>query len=269
MTTHETSPDSLKPTRYPSAWCYVGFRVFGAPFYLGMLFFGLVEPITERVFGKAAVRLSRRSLSALSRGFIRLNGLRIEAAGSPMSPDGDGRPRVVMATHKGRLDGYILYAMFPFRFKMFWSTTSHVLNEGFRSVVWASRRLDLFFTHDKSNRRITLREFRRAEVWVREGNTLAFFPEGTNTPEHELAELGRACVNLAIRSGAEIQPVIISGSSHGFEDKTGSLFRPATARVEFMPPFSADTADAEALHQRLRQALLDGLARQRVTAGEG
>jgi 1-acyl-sn-glycerol-3-phosphate acyltransferase len=268
MTKLETSHERLVSAQPPRASRYIWFRLIGAPFYLSALFFALVEPTMVRVFGKGAINFNQRCFSSLIRIFVRLNGLSIEVVGNNPLQREDGRPRVIMATHKGRLDAYILYALLPFRFKMFWSTTSHVLNEGFGSVVWTAKRLDLYFTHDKSNRRVTVREFWRAEDWVRNGNTLVFFPEGTNTPEHELEKLGRACINLAIRSGADVQPVIISGSSHGFERKTGSLFRPAKARVEFPSAIPASSVDAESLHQQVQHTLLSGLAKHRALADD-
>ncbi len=195
--------------------------------------------------GRAHAQRSRDALPrALSRVFLRMNGIRPKLSGVEHLAATAGRPRVLMVNHNSRFDGYILIAALDIRFKSFWSNTAHITTEGFSLIHQLGLAFDMFFVHDKSDKRRTLQEFRRAEAFLAEGETLSVFPEGTFSSDGEIRGFGSSCVSLAMRAGADILPVVMAGTEATFERQTARR-GVKTVRIQVLPPISTAGLDRQ------------------------
>ncbi len=172
-----------------------------------MGYYAWVAPL----FGRTHLERLRRTVpQLLGAAVLRLNrvGFSVEGLDRLRTPESGG-PRVLMSNHNSRFDAYILLALYPRAFKSFWSNADHVTNEGFSLVHSFGRTFDMFFTHDKTNIRNTLREFKRAEEYLRAGGVVSFFPEGQFSADGWVRDIGSSCVGLAIRCSAPITPIVM------------------------------------------------------------
>ncbi|PUE53055.1 hypothetical protein B9Z45_13230 [Limnohabitans sp. 2KL-17] len=202
------------------------------PAILGMAYQSWIAPR----LGSGHARRTRHAIPrALSAAFLRLNGIRSRLDGAEHLAATSGRPRLLMVNHNSRFDGYILMALMDMPFKAFWSNTAHITTEHFGLVSKVGRVFDLYFVHDKSDKRLTLAEFRRAEKYLAQGETLSVFPEGTFSSDGQVRGFGSSCVGLAMRAGAVIVPVVMADSELTFERPSGHG-EPKVVRLRVLPP---------------------------------
>ena len=87
-----------------------------------------------------------------------------------------------------------------------------------------------------------------------EGHVLAVFPEGTRSPNGALQEAKEGIAILALRTGAPILPVGISGT-HKFWPRGQKLFRPgAYLRMRVGRPFHLEPAEGRDRKAAQREA---------------
>jgi 1-acyl-sn-glycerol-3-phosphate acyltransferase len=96
---------------------------------------------------------------------------------------------------------------------------------------------------------------------LREGARLVVFPEGSRSPEGELARFKGGGFEMALRSGAPLVPVSIVGSS---KIKRPSSWRidGGRVRIHYGEPIHIDSmheADRAGLKKRMREAILANL----------
>lgn len=241
--------------------------LFSLPLLIGIGYYRWIAPY----FGPAHIQRVRVGVPrALSRAFLRLNGIRTQLFGAEHLTSASGRPRLLMVNHNSRFDGYILLAVMDTPFKSFWSNTAHITTERFSLVEAFGRAYDLFFVHDKSDKRRTLKEFRRAEDYLNIGATLSVFPEGTFSDDGEIRGFGSSCVGLAIRTGADIVPIVMADTETTFEKphlKQGAK----DVRIRIMPPVSTigcSRQDIARLTSELEASMNEELRRMRTGESE-
>jgi 1-acyl-sn-glycerol-3-phosphate acyltransferase len=188
-------------------------------------------------FGRDHVERIRRAVPRLlSTAVLKLNGIRLKVDGLHNLGNDVSGARVLVTNHNSRFDGYILLAMCPFAFKSFWSDTAHITTEGFRMVAAFGRVFDLFFVHDKSSIRNTLREFKKAEQCLRDGGTVSFFPEGQFSRDGWVREVGASCIGLAVRTGSSVVPIVMLDTHATFESRKRFFGGTKEVRVVVLPP---------------------------------
>ena len=198
--------------------------------WLAMCYFRTIAPY----FGPAHVARMRQALPRrICSAFLWLNGIEVTVAGQQHLLQAAPAPRVLAINHNSRFDGYILLSMFPAAFKSFWSNAAHVTTEKFGLIERFGTLFDLFFVHDKGDLRRTLREFKKAEAYLATGATLSFFPEGGFSPDGLVRGIGASCIALAVRTGANIVPLVFVGTKSTFERRQD---RPAPVRVVVLEP---------------------------------
>ena len=200
--------------------------------FLAMLYFRWIA----RWFGQAHyVRMQSwlpRKVCAL---FLKINGVKIEVSGLENLPEAG--KRVLAINHNSRFDAYILIACYPFSFKSFWSNVSHVTIEGYNMINVFGTLFDMFFLHDKIDMRKTVAEFKRAAAFLNEGGTVSFFPEGAFSADGLVHGFGTSCTSLAIRTGADIVPIVLFNTDKTFE-KRDDVRGASVVQVKFLPPIS-------------------------------
>ncbi len=139
-------------------------------------------------------------------------------------------PVLVICNHASNADGMLLmaYVVPAMRRPMGWLGKEEALR--WPLFGWAMRQNGVFGVRRGAG---DLEAFKLAKRVLDEGHVLTIFPEGTRSPTGALQEAKEGATVLAVRSGAPILPVAITGS-HRFWPKGKLLFRPGrrmTVRV--------------------------------------
>ncbi|MBU5590514.1 1-acyl-sn-glycerol-3-phosphate acyltransferase [Clostridium sp. MSJ-4] len=87
---------------------------------------------------------------------------------------------------------------------------------------------------DRQNVREAIKTINIGIDYLKEGHSLAIFPEGTRSKSKEMAEFKKGSLKLAIKSQVPVVPVAISGTYKAFEE-TGRL-KKATVKVKIDKP---------------------------------
>ena len=192
-------------------------------------------------------------------------GARIRVLGSGnVAP---GQSYVYMANHSSLIDIPALFAYLPYQFRiMAKKELFYVPFMGWH--LWSSGN----FPVDRSDGRKTARSLRRVIEGVREGKSLAVFPEGTRTPDGRLQEFKPGAFKIALRAGVPIVPVTIRGTFK-LLPKTTLAPRPGRVDVIIGKPIDTSAYTEKRLHEligRTREAIeanLDAEYQQGEKAG--
>ena len=135
-----------------------------------------------------------------------------------------GQPYVYMANHSSLIDTPALFAYLPYPFRiMAKRELFFVPFMGWH--LWTAGHYPI----DRRDARRTVRSLRRVVEGVREGKSLAVFPEGTRTRDGRLQEFKPGMFKIAIRAGVPIVPVTIRGT---FTLLPSTTLAPRPGRVE-------------------------------------
>ena len=148
----------------------------------------------------------RRVANCGARAFFLLIGSPIRVEGARNLPD---EPCVVVANHASYLDGIILTAALPPKF-------TFLIKAGMTSVPLAGfllKRIGSAFV-DREDNAHRLRTGRRLLKAAMQGESLAFFPEGTFDGDPGLKPFLPGAFAAAWRAGLPVVPIVIRGSRH-------------------------------------------------------
>jgi len=171
----------------------------------------------------ALPRLSQRRSAAafICRAYFLLCGLPVHRIGMDRLPAG---PCVVVANHASYLDGPLLFAVLPSRF-------GFVIKKEASRIPLAGtlmRRLGHHFVN-RSNRHEGANDARRILRAVAQGESVAFFPEGTFSVQTGVARFHAGAFATAARAGVPVAPIAIRGTRRALRPKT---FLPRWSRIE-------------------------------------
>lgn len=196
------------------------------------------------VLGKAVMRLGRFIL-----------GIKIEVSGQEHIDR--QKPYVYMANHQSFLDGPLLFMVIPQWVRII------LKKEIFRiPVVGRAMRTVDFVPVDRKGVRGGRRSVEKAIKLIREkGYSFLIFPEGTRSPDGRLRDFRRGGFFLAVKSGAPILPVALSGT-FGLMPKGSFFAERGKVRVAFLPeiPVEGKTEkDFPGLMEKVRGDILSRL----------
>ena len=150
------------------------------------------------------------------------------------------QPYVYMANHSSLIDTPALFGYLPFPF--------HIMAKRELFFVpfmgwhlWTAGH----FPIDRRDRRKTVRSLRRVIEGVRDGKSLAVFPEGTRTRDGRLQEFKPGSFKIALRAGVPIVPVTIRGT---FALLPSTTLAPRPGRVEVILGEPIETRDYDEKH---------------------
>ncbi len=163
-----------------------------------------------------------------------------------------GRPYVYMANHASLIDTPALFAYLPYQFRIM--AKKSLFNVPF--MGWHLRTAG-HFPIDHQNPRKTALSLRRVIEGVKNGRSLAVFPEGRRTDDGRLQKFEPGAFKLALRAGVPIVPVTIRGT---FEMLPRTSLAPRPGRVDVILSEPIDTAEytektLAALIERTRAAI--------------
>jgi len=163
-----------------------------------------------------------------------------------------GRPYVYMANHASLIDTPALFAYLPYQFRIM--AKKSLFNVPF--MGWHLRTAG-HFPIDQQNPRKTALSLRRVIEGVKNGRSLAVFPEGRRTDDGQLQKFEPGAFKLALRAGVPIVPVTIRGT---FEMLPRTSLAPRPGRVDVILSEPIDTTEytektLAALIERTRTAI--------------
>ena len=83
-----------------------------------------------------------------------------------------------------------------------------------------------------------------------EGKSVCMSPEGTRSVTPKLAPFKKGAFHLAMQAGVPIVPIVIQNSSD-IMPKGDMIYRPATIKVEVLPPVSTDDWSVETIEEHV------------------
>jgi 1-acyl-sn-glycerol-3-phosphate acyltransferase len=118
-------------------------------------------------------------------------------------------------------------------------------------------RLGGFIPIDRRNREASMRAIESGAKSIREGNSFLIFPEGTRSRTDELLPFKKGGFVMALKAGAPIVPVAISGGRDAMR-RGGWMIRPVTVRIRIgrvIETAGLSLADRDELIARVRDAI--------------
>ncbi len=106
---------------------------------------------------------------------------------------------------------------------------------------------------------------------LRNGHSFLIFPEGTRSPDGRLQPFKKGAFIMAIKAGAPIVPISISGSAKVMP-KGRFEIHPGRVRItvhDAVPTEGHGLEERQEIMQRVRQAMLAGLAAEELPRDEG
>jgi 1-acyl-sn-glycerol-3-phosphate acyltransferase len=222
---------------------FYGWLVFGLC-ALFALFVTLLVPVTT---------LRHRLTAAASRAIFVLGGIPAICKGMENLPEGNA---IVVANHASFVDGMLLKGYLPYRY-------SFVIKGEMRNIPVAHfllRRSGSKFVerHEQSG---SSRDARKIVKAALEGESLAFFPEGTFRKEPGVGRFRAGAFVAAIRGSLPVVPVAISGT-RGIMPEGRMWPWPFRPHFEVLPAIYPDDPafkDHKLLAETARQHILNVL----------
>ena len=223
--------------------------VVGPPVLIYAAISGNGEPVYR--VGKLGARIA-----------VWLAGARLEIHGLDQIPR--GRPVVFMANHQSNCDPPALLAVMP-------RVLVLVKKEFFRVPILGRGMLACgFIPVDRRNREQALEAVERGVQALKAGKSFLVYPEGTRSPDGRLQRFKKGVFVMAIKAGAAIVPVSVSGSNK-IMPKGEFVMRPGGVRITFHETVATDgfaIEDRQAIIDRVRQGILAGLEKDEWPIGQ-
>jgi len=238
-------------------------RVLGAVVHLlrGVLICAFIFPFLD-----AQARLVR--VGRWSASLLRILGIALDASGTPR-----GGATLVVANHVSWLDILAINAVHPCRFV----SKSDVRH--WPVIGWLVACGGTLFI-ERERKRDALRVVHQVADALRQGQTIAVFPEGTTSEGHGLLPFHANLLQAAVSTGSPVQPVALRFSDEtepvsqaaayvGDTHLLRSLWMIVTARgmrvrVDWLPAVPMAGDDRRIVSETLRQRILSVLRRDEV-----
>ncbi len=121
-----------------------------------------------------------------------------------------------------------------------------------------------FIPVDRKNRQRAIEAMEEGVKSLKAGHSFLVFPEGTRSPDGRLQPFKRGVFIMAIKAGAPIVPISISGTRK-IMPKGKFEIHPGVERITVHNPVSTEGRtldDREKIMEQVRQAILSGLAEE-------
>jgi 1-acyl-sn-glycerol-3-phosphate acyltransferase len=218
-----------------------------------LLIYGAISGNTDPLYkvGKLGARMA-----------LWLAGVRLEIHGLDRIPH--DRPVVFMANHQSNCDPPALLAVLPPVLVM-------VKKEFFRvPIIGRGMVARGFIRVDRSNREQALEAVEKGAQALKAGKSFLVYPEGTRSPDGRLQRFKKGVFVMAIKAGAPIVPISVSGSNK-IMPKGKFVIRPGGVRITFHETLATEglaIEDRQELIDHARQAILADLEKDEWPLGQ-
>jgi len=182
-------------------------------------------------------------------------GVRVVVEGAEVVPR--NRPVIFMGNHQSYFDVPVLFQAAPVTFS--WLAKEEL----FRIPLFGhSMHAAGYIPINRGNGREALRSLNRAARLVREGTSVAIFPEGTFSADGKLLPFKRGGFIMAAHAGVPIVPFSISGAIKINPPGRLLYLSPGVIKLKFCPAVTIDPVKAvhpTLLMEQVRVAITSGL----------
>jgi 1-acyl-sn-glycerol-3-phosphate acyltransferase len=191
-----------------------------------------------------------------------LAGVRLEIHGLNQIPS--GKAVVFMANHQSNCDPPALIGVLP-------RVVVMVKKEFFRVPILGRGMLMAgFIPVDRRNREQALEAVEKGVQALKAGKSFLVYPEGTRSPDGRLQRFKKGVFVMAIKAGAPIVPISVSGSNK-IMAKGKFVIHPGGVRITFHKTVATEglqIEDRDAISDSVRQAILAGLEEDEWPVGQ-
>jgi len=195
-----------------------------------------------------------------ARNIIFMTGSRVRVSGMENLPDSD--EICLIGNHQGNIDVPLVLGYIPRR-------TGFIAKKELRKVpalnLWMIALNCIFI--DRKNARKSLAGIHRGISRIKEGNTLAIFPEGTRSRGPRMNPFKTGNLKLIARAGVTIVPLTLNGTYRVFEEN--HRIRSSRITLHIHPAIQTSRLSAEqqaALPETLQQLIASALPGSPVPA---
>ncbi len=163
------------------------------------------------------------------------------------------RAQIFVSNHQGYFDIWTLMGYLPVQIR--WFSKRVLFWIPFMGWTMAAAR---YVSIDRDDKKSAYKAFMEAMRLIKKGKSVVIFPEGTRSPDGEVKEFKKGSLLLALRSGAPIVPVSISGS-FGIIRKNSFVIRPGKIVVTIDKPIETHNLSKEEqkrLMERVREKII-------------
>ena len=184
-----------------------------------------------------------------------LAGIRFKVSGREHVPIERGV--VFCANHQSNVDPPVLFRAVHPRLRVLYKQEIDRI-----PVLARAFRMAGFIPIDRHNKEAAMRSIDQGAASLRAGHSFLIFPEGTRSKTDELLPFKKGGFRMAIKAGAPIVPVAISGGRAAMV-KGSAIIRPVTLTVRIGNPVETrdvHVEDRDKLIERVRQQIATLLA---------
>jgi 1-acyl-sn-glycerol-3-phosphate acyltransferase len=167
-------------------------------------------------------------------------------------------PYIIISNHQSILDILIMNCL-RYRFKWI----SKIENYKLPVFGWYMRMAD-YIAVDRGNKESKAVMMEKSAECLKKGISIMIFPEGTRSPDGEIAPFKLGAFQLALMTDKSILPVIIDGTG-GILPKRGLIFSGGNVlKIKVLDPVhpgSFGTGDPEELASKFRNLMADELGK--------
>ncbi|HKF66712.1 MAG TPA: lysophospholipid acyltransferase family protein [Vicinamibacterales bacterium] len=196
------------------------------------------------VFGHAGAQMA-----------MTLVGIRFKVAGRENLPQ--GRAAVFCANHQSNVDPPVLFRAVHPRLRVLYKQEIDRI-----PLLARAFRMAGFIPIDRHNKESAMRSIEMGANALRAGESFLIFPEGTRSKTDQLLPFKKGGIRMAIRAGAPVVPVAISGGRAAMV-RGSFIIRPATLTIRVGRPVETHDIDVEhrdVLIERVRHEIATLLA---------
>lgn len=217
-------------------------------FFFATFIMGSVLILLLMAFGVPRRKASARVSRSWARALLRIAGVKVTVSGSEnLAFEG---PKVIISNHQGNFDIPIFMSVLPVSFRFL------VKKELFSIPVFnwlLNSRGDIPI--DRKNAARASKTILDLSKSLQNDDPVLIFPEGTRSPDGNVADFKRGSVMIAVGSGARIVPIGISGSFN-IQKKGSIMIYPAAVYVNIGMPVDDGGDDIAEFTRDLREKVI-------------